>query len=186
MDNHTSNNPSWITALPNGATLGLEMQHPWSRHLLEGRKTIEVRNYELPPALMGRKLYIIESPPGKDGVSALGDRIEFAHNREGGGGGPRIVGWCRFDSIQTYTCQEDFEADEDRHLVSPNSGYAWQAGITAMLYGWVVQECHCFFPTADDKHSTNDNGSPMDTKEATQFRLAERRKRSLFELLTTV
>jgi hypothetical protein len=57
------------------AVFGLEMQLPWSRHLLEGRKTIEVRSYPLPAELLGRRLYMLESQPRVDGVSTLGDKI---------------------------------------------------------------------------------------------------------------
>lgn len=158
---------SWLITSQT-ASFGLEMQQPWSRYLLEGRKTIEVRNYPLPPELIGTKIYIIESKQGMDGVSALGDRIEFHHESDGmNNGGPiiNIRGWCKFGSIKMYESKVDFEADEGQHLVSPTSGYAWKEGKTSMLYGWVVQECECF-----DKAS------------ADLFAYGIRRKRSIFQL----
>lgn len=161
---------SWASAVDGGAVFGLEMQHPWSQHLLQGRKTIEVRNYELPTALIGKHIYIIESRPGRDGVSALGDRIEFPAASSSGDSSPHIAGWCIFDSVQSYTSESAFEADEKQHLVSPTSGYAWQSGTT-ILYGWIVKEYHI--------HSEIDSSA----NETTPFRVAERRKRSIFELL---
>ena len=164
---------SWDIAIEGGAVFGLEMQHPWSQHLLQGRKTIEVRNYELPPALVGRKIYIIESRPGRDGISVLGDSIELpdkdTSSSSSGDSSPLIAGWCIFDSIRIYTSQTAFEADEKQHLVSSTSGYAWQSGTT-ILYGWIVKDYHNH---SDINSSTNETPS---------FCVAERRQRSIFEL----
>lgn len=53
--------------------VGLEMQRPWAGHLLEGRKTIETRQYDLPRALLNRRIEVLESRRGQDGVSSLGE-----------------------------------------------------------------------------------------------------------------
>ena len=174
---------SWQSAVDGGAVFGLEMQHPWSQHLLCGKKTIEVRQYELPLALLGRTLYIIESRPGKDGISALGDRIDFrvgnASTSSSGSDGMKndsvvsIAGWCKFECIRKYTSQSQFEQDENRHLVSSTSGYAWQPGNTTNLYGWVVKDFYSFA----GKSSTENDGNA--------YCRGERRKRSIFELYKT-
>ena len=131
---------------------GLEMQYPWSRTLLDGRKSIEIRQYNLPSSLVGRKIYIIETPAGKDGVSGIVDnhfQIDASSNechkdkccdgstskRE-----PRILGWSIFSTVKQYKSQQDFCCDEKRHLVSINSKYGWQSGCTSILFGWVVSE----------------------------------------------
>ncbi len=128
---------------------GLEMQHPWSRALLDGSKTIELRQYELPSPLLGRKIYIIETPVGIDGVSGIAgncfqantcipnddDFDESTPNQE-----PRIIGWGIFSTVKQYTSPQDFCRDEHHHLVPSNSSYGWQNSGTNILYGWVVRE----------------------------------------------
>eukprot|EP00957_Ditylum_brightwellii_P050269 3812301-Ditylum_brightwellii.AAC.1 len=51
----------------NNQKFGLEMQHPWAGHLLDGRKTIETRAYDLPPSLLGKRIEILETRKGKAG-----------------------------------------------------------------------------------------------------------------------
>lgn len=145
-------------------SFGLEMQQPWSQHLLKGEKTIEVRSYPLPAQMINEKIYILETKEGTNGVSTLGDHISFteAHTNDSSRS-CKIVGWCKFKSVKEYTNREQFEADENFHLVSPNSGYAWKDGATKVLYGWVVGETIL---------------EPMENK----FTTAVRRKRSLFQL----
>ncbi|CAM9380591.1 unnamed protein product, partial [Phaeothamnion confervicola] len=55
--------------------VGLEMQQPWAQRLLAGEKTVETRAYPLPPGLVGRRIMIIQSDAGRDGVSALGNNV---------------------------------------------------------------------------------------------------------------
>lgn len=121
----------------NDLDFGLEMQSPWARALLEGRKTIETRAYDLPPALLGKRIAVIETPKGKQaGVSAMGNHVDFERSDEA-----KIVGWCKFSSVKKYTNSRDFERDEKAHLVHNASGYGWNVGTTKAIYGWVVGEC---------------------------------------------
>jgi hypothetical protein len=136
---------------------GLEMQSPWASMVLDGRKTIETRAYDLPPALLGKRILIIETPNGKAGVSAIGQSINFSKSDA------RVVGWCKFSSVVRYSTRKDFEADEQAHLVRRDSGYGWKDGTTKVVYGWVVGQCG--------------------TGQVSSFQSAERRMRSLFELL---
>ena len=154
---------------------GLEMQYPWSRALLDGSKSIELRQYDLPSPLLGRKVYIIETPAGIDGVSGItGNRFqpstcipnddnfdENTSNRE-----PRIVGWGIFSTVKQYTSPHDFCSDEHLHLVPIHSSYGWQNGDTNILYGWVVSEY--------GRLSRN------------EFSTGLRRFRSLFQLTRTI
>ena len=156
---------SWPTNINEAATFGLEMQQPWSMHLLKGRKTIEVRNYLLPDPLIGRQIFIIESQSGQDGISALGDEIDLTDNCSDDAL-CRVVGWCEFGSIKEYKSSQDFQDDEAYHLVSRDSGYAWKEGKTNILYGWVVKEAGRF----EDGHSKF------------SFNYAVRRHRSIFQL----
>ncbi len=126
--------------------------------LRDGQKIIETRSYDLPPALIGKRIMIIQSPSGTAGVTAMGNLVDFSSSKA------TVIGWCTFASVNKYTTKEAFEADESGHLVSPDSGYAWQDGKTKMIYGWVVGECGRLDSKSPDFHS------------------AVRRMRSLFQL----
>lgn len=89
----------------------------------------------MPPALVGRKIWIIQSPSGKAGVSSLGNEIDFSRSET------TVIGWCTFSSVKKYTTKATFDADFGRHLVAPDSGYGWKEGKTKVIYGWVVEDC---------------------------------------------
>lgn len=116
-------------------TFGLEMQQPWSQHLLNGKKTIETRAYDLPKALIGKKIFILESKSGEDGISSIGnylvgDEIYDSIN---------VVGWVIFNKVIIYRYRSKFEADEEKHMVKRDSGYGWRDD-TRIVYGWVVSK----------------------------------------------
>ena len=113
---------------------GLEMQNPWAKYLLKGEKKIETRAYDLPPALIGKKIFILQSPEGTAGISSLSDTIDYS------AGLVEQVGWCRFDRVISYRDQDTFEADKGLHLVEKGSGYGWVPDVTKVIYGWVVGE----------------------------------------------
>ncbi|GKY95507.1 hypothetical protein MPSEU_000512400 [Mayamaea pseudoterrestris] len=145
-----------------GHTFALEMQAPWAEALTSGQKTIETRTYELPPALIGRKILILQSPPGIDRTSSLGDTIFYNATPH-----VRITGWCIFNNVKRYKTQTEFEGDQSSHLVAPTSGFAWKDGPTELMYGWVVAEVGM------------KDGAPE-----RPYTIAIRRLRSLFQLLT--
>jgi hypothetical protein len=128
---------------------GLEMQFPWSRKLIDGQKTIEIRRYDLPPSLIGQKIYIIETPAGVDGVSGITGnhfRINSVKVDQVDGlstdiEGPKIVGWCIFPSVKQYTTQQTFCNDNEHHLVVEGSHYGWIKGESSILFGWIVSDC---------------------------------------------
>ena len=68
----------------------LEMQSPWAEALLSGSKTVETRAYDLPPALLRRKIHILQSPHGTDGVSSLDDEFRIDSSVA------QVTGWCVF------------------------------------------------------------------------------------------
>lgn len=109
----------------------LEVQSPWSQRLLDGSKTIETRSYALPPELLGRPVQVLESRPGRDGVSAIGDTVDP------GAPGLSIVGEVVFRSSEAYETREAWAGDAERHLVPPDSkGYGWKG--PGSVCGWVV------------------------------------------------
>ena len=121
--------PPWETG-----RFALEMQSPWSKRLLNGEKTVETRSYALPAGLLGRPIEVMESQPGRDGVSALGDTVEAFFP------GLSVLGRVVFKSSEAYTSQEAWARDEPRHLVPPSSvAYGWRPPPRS-VYGWTVGE----------------------------------------------
>lgn len=111
----------------------LEMQAPWARRLLDGDKTVETRSYPLPAGLVGRSIEVMESKPGEDGVSSLGDTVEALCS------GLSVVGRVTFSSSEAYSSRDAWAADESRHLVSPTSeGYGWKGAES--VFAWTVGE----------------------------------------------
>lgn len=116
-------------------SFGLEIQRPWSDSLLEGSKAIETRNYDLPKALIGKRIQILETKPGEDGVSDLGDYIsglDMEANES-----LNVVGWVVFGRVIEYRDGTNFEADEKKHLVKKGSAYGWNLK-KKIIYGWFV------------------------------------------------
>ena len=116
---------------------GLEMQSPWAGLLLEGKKTIETRAYDLPPALLGRRIDILQSNKGGT-VSSLGNVVSIDETEDEAV--IKRVGACTFTKVIQYTDKESFEADEAAHRVKRGSSFGWKEGITKVIYGWVVGE----------------------------------------------
>lgn len=141
----------------------LEVQEPWSRKILDGSKSIETRQYDLPSGLLGRRLYLLETPSGTTGKSNLEDYTVLSSRATKGNRVARIIGWIQISSVVKYTNSKQFYNDEALHLVGPTSGYGWETGTTKTIYGWKVEE-RC---EADDTDL---------------FFAASRRKRSIFEL----
>eukprot|EP00934_Nitzschia_sp_Nitz4_P000143 Nitzschia sp. Nitz4//scaffold236_size30323//1868//4159//NITZ4_007983-RA/size30323-processed-gene-0.11-mRNA-1//1//CDS//3329543478//143//frame0 len=137
---------------------GLELQDPWASAVVEGRKMIETRSYDLPHALIGKKVWIIQTPSGKAGQSSMGNEIDFEKSQA------RIIGWCTFKSVVKYTDKRSFQSDEKAHLVTVCSGYGWKDGVTKVIFGWEV----------------GDFGPVTSTSPA--FEAGVRRMRSLFQL----
>ena len=146
--------------------VGLEMQYPWGKLLLDGRKVIETRAYNLPSALIGKRIEILQSKSGKDKVSAVGNIVSGEEEIK------KVVenvGWVIFDRVILYDGREKFESDERKHLVPRDSGYGWKDD-TRMIYGWVVKKAVEY-----DNKVTN--------KQRTVVKIA-RRMRSFFEILS--
>jgi FTO catalytic domain/FTO C-terminal domain len=135
---------------------GLEMQYPWSSALLKGRKSIETRAYPLPSGLIGKKIWIIETPTGRDGLSGIvGNHFCFPNDGRDISGGsdvlrPRLVGWCIFSSVKQYSSRQDFEMDEKCHLVPSHSNYGWNDDEAKIVYGWFVGD-YGSFDSHDDR-----------------------------------
>lgn len=130
----------------------LEVQQPWSRLLLEQKKTVEARSYPLPDGLLGRRIYLLESHAQGSLQSSLANNFQTNS----------IIGSVVFSKVIEYNSQDEFQSDEESHLVSRDSPFGWTLG-TERMYGWIVQNIHL-------------------TKEMESV-WVERRMRSLFEII---
>jgi len=71
-------------------SFGLELQHPYSEHILTGNKTIETRTYDIPKYLLSQgdssvRIAILETARGSDGVSSIPDRVKLGTNMKQAG-----------------------------------------------------------------------------------------------------
>lgn len=99
---------------------GINIQAPWARLLLEGKKSIETRTYPLPEKYLGQELWLIETPGHFGKFKA------------------RVIGVIKFSGYKAYKSASEFYGDKDLHLVEPNNtDYAWKKGIPK--YGWMVE-----------------------------------------------
>lgn len=107
----------------------LEVQAPFSAYILEGKKSIETRAYALPPALLNKPIYLLESEQGRDGVSSVGDFIPAqVHTGATWEVKVRVIGTVVFSSCTQYTSQAQFDADREKHLVPLGSVYDYSVG----------------------------------------------------------
>ncbi len=172
MEDYGGKTQSWQGWADEERSFGLEMQQPYSEFVLTGQKSIESRAYPLPEALIDVKIEILQSEKGKDGVSAVPDKVilhKSSDDKSSFQSPLQRIGWVTFAKCIQYTSREKFEADRDKHLVDPNSGYGWNDERS--MYGWVVGSYH--------KQDAIDDvdGRSVDT-------VAIRQMRSLFEIIT--
>ena len=98
--------------------VGVNIQFPISQEILSGSKTIETRTYPLPTAYIGQTMVIVETPGPKGKFKA------------------RIVAKVRFSGCFKYPSKAAFYRDTPKHLVTPNSPWAWREKAK---WGWVIE-----------------------------------------------
>jgi len=153
-------------------TFGLEMQRPWARMVLDGRKRIETRSYNLPPALLGRKIFILESQMGNLGsvCSGIGNIVKLGDLETSD---IKCIGWCVIHHTFKYSTRLQFESDYQRHCVAADSNFGWKEGEEKVVYGWEIGTYGYLHDDDTDRDKT------VHTNE---WHLAIRRMRSLFQL----
>jgi hypothetical protein len=177
-DDEHAKSPSWEGWEHTELLFGLELQSPYAEFILDRTKTIETRTYPLPQALINKKIAILRSEMGVEGVSSISNREEIlvsTTRRKEGSSRCRSssplerLGWCTFVQSFRYTDKETFENDVSCHLVDATSKYGWiqQQLYDRPLYGWVVGEVGYY-------NNDDDNDEEY---------VAIRRFRSLFELI---
>ena len=98
---------------------GINIQRPWARLILNGRKRVEARKYDL-NGYLNEDLWIIETK-----------------GREMNGKKSPIIGIVRFGSSFQYKDFDDWHRDRDRHCIPTGSRFDWQPDRGCM-YGWNV------------------------------------------------
>ena len=99
--------------------VGINIQSPWSRLLINGDKCVETRTYPLPEKYDGEELALI-STPGKYG--------NFKSN---------IIGTITFSHSFKYPNKQSWIDDFNRHLVHyTDENFGWNENKEK--YGWVV------------------------------------------------
>ena len=97
---------------------GINIQWPISQDILSGKKTIETRTYPIPEKYLNVEMAMIETP-GKHGKFKA-----------------RVVAIIKFTDYFQYKSKKSFYADKDKHLVTPDSPWAWQ---DKEKWGWKLQ-----------------------------------------------
>lgn len=105
--------------MSNKTYTGINIQYPISRQILSGEKSIETRTYPIPEKFVGLPLAIIETP-GKLG--------KFKS---------RIIGIIIFSECFKYQSEKKFYLDRDKHLVGPDSIWAWKSDKGK--WGWKIK-----------------------------------------------
>ena len=118
---------------------GLEVQAPFAKLILDGEKEIETRRYQLPQALVGKWIDVLETPAGADGQSSLADRFIC----QGTDSRVRVVGMVKLGKCSLYKSQQQWDEEQAKHCVPTGSKYGWQKGQShqqQQLYGWHVMD----------------------------------------------
>jgi len=101
-------------------TVTLNMFAPYSHALVNGEKTIETRNYQLPNKCKGVRIGIVEIMP-KNLPSKK----------------PELIGEVVFVDCKEYTSKEEWEKDAPYHKVDPkDERFGWKKN--KKKFGWVV------------------------------------------------
>lgn len=105
--------------------VGINIQSPWSKLLIDKIKCVETRSYSLPKKYEGEELAIIETPGRYGNFKA------------------RIIGTIVFSHSFKYPNKQSWIDDFNRHLVSPkDNNYGWNEDKDK--YGWVVSAVNKF------------------------------------------
>ena len=86
---------------------GINIQWPWSRLLLSGKKTVETRSYPIPAKYIGQELAIIETPGP---LGRKNGEIKTA----------RIIGTVTFGASYQYKNLSHWKREAHLHGVSPD------------------------------------------------------------------
>jgi hypothetical protein len=96
---------------------GINVQHPISRKIMTGEKTIETRTYPIPQKYINCELLLIETPGSNKTFRA------------------RALGIIKFKDCFMYSTKKEFDKDIARHHVTMDSKWGWR---NKPKWGWSV------------------------------------------------
>ncbi|MCB9093346.1 MAG: ASCH domain-containing protein [Halobacteriovoraceae bacterium] len=97
---------------------GINIQHPISELIVEGKKTIETRTYAIPPHLLNKEIALIETP-GKTGKFKA-----------------RIIAVIKFTKCYQFKTKKEFYSKSREHCVEKGSPWEW---VDGEKWGWDVE-----------------------------------------------
>ena len=107
---------------------GVNIQWPWSKYIVDGKKTVETRTYPMPTKYEGVELAIIETPG--------------PHGRKKGLKKARIIGTVVFSESFQYD-KVKWKNDIKKHLVDINDPqFSWDE--KKEKWGWKVKKVRKF------------------------------------------
>jgi len=104
---------------------GINIQHPWSDLIITGKKTIETRNYPIPKHYLNVDMALIQTP---------GDQKNIL---------PAIIGIIRFTGCKQYKSKQEWQRDQNKHLVTKtDKTYAYKGDVSK--WAWTVKVISAF------------------------------------------
>ncbi len=98
---------------------GINIQWPISQLILSGEKIVETRTYDIPTKYLNVPMAMVETPGSEGNFKA------------------RTVAIVRFKSSFKYKNKTEFYKDSTRHLVTPESPWAWSDDKPK--WGWEIE-----------------------------------------------
>ena len=117
-----------------GVAALFDVRYPWTEQLMNGKKTIETREYPLPSRYLHQTLALYETHVEVKDDQVEDDQVEEDHQRD-----DCCVGLIQFCSCKEYTSKEQWSKDSDKHGVpfdATPEEFGWVDGI--QKYGWKV------------------------------------------------
>ncbi|CAE7576933.1 unnamed protein product [Symbiodinium natans] len=115
---------------------GINIQYPWSRLIIAGVKTIEVRKYPLgkyPCFTAGQDVFLIETP-GQRSTDGADCAIDVGPPPEHS----RVIGLLRFNGCFQFADLEEFEVFRAQTRIRQGGKYAWSNLGDGPIFGWGV------------------------------------------------
>ncbi|CAE6960988.1 unnamed protein product [Symbiodinium natans] len=121
---------------------GLNVQYPWSRLLMAGRKTMEVRKYALGKYRCfsaGEQLFLIETLGSGSTQGAMVDIAMAPAPLKA-----QVLGVIVFAGSIEFENYDHFDAHRSDTLIEQGSFYDWGTSEPQTLFGWYVQHVRAF------------------------------------------
>ncbi|CAE7516076.1 unnamed protein product, partial [Symbiodinium natans] len=121
---------------------GLNVQYPWSRLLMAGRKTMEVRKYALGKYRCfsaGEQLFLIETLGSGSTQGAMVDIAMAPAPLKA-----QVLGVIVFAGSIEFENYDHFDAHRSDTLIEQGRFYDWGTSEPQTLFGWYVQHVRAF------------------------------------------